>query len=94
MRFYGQGAGRYPTAHNVVQDCVDVMQGKGFYCEYGQKVTVSNSDLLRFYIRGEGWPEEKVAEKWENGIVTVPVSVTEVHNWLKEHSEAFIAAFA
>ena len=27
--FFGQGAGRYPTAYNVVQDCVDFSQGQG-----------------------------------------------------------------
>ena len=31
MSFYGQGAGRYPTAYNVVEDLVDVLSGKGFY---------------------------------------------------------------
>ena len=31
MSFFGQGAGRYPTAYNVVQDLVDVLAGKGFY---------------------------------------------------------------
>ena len=35
MSFYGQGAGRYPTAYNVVQDLVDVLGGKGFYAPYG-----------------------------------------------------------
>ena len=38
VMFYGQGAGRYPTAYNVVQDCVDILSGKGFYCSYGEKV--------------------------------------------------------
>ena len=26
--FYGQGAGRFPTAENVVQDCLTVLSGK------------------------------------------------------------------
>ena len=42
MSFYGQGAGRYPTAYNVVQDCVDLLEGKGFYSPYGEKTEVSN----------------------------------------------------
>ena len=32
--FYGQGAGRFPTAENVVQDCLTVLSGKrGFYTD-------------------------------------------------------------
>ena len=44
MSFYGQGAGRYPTAYNVVQDLVDVLEGKGFYAPYGEKVA-ADTDL-------------------------------------------------
>ena len=36
MSFYGQGAGRYPTAYNVVQDLVDVLEGKSFFAPYGE----------------------------------------------------------
>ena len=96
MSFYGQGAGRYPTAHNVVQDCVDVMSGKGFYCGYGSKVSVTNADQLRFYVRGQAdaWLLEKKEQQWGDAVVTEPVCVSEMHGWLKQHPEAFIAAFA
>ena len=96
MSFYGQGAGRYPTAHNVVQDCVDVLSGKGFYCGYGEKVNVTNSDELRFYVRGQvdTWLQTHQQECWGEAVVTKPVSVNEMHGWLKDHPEAFIAAFA
>ncbi len=92
--FFGQGAGRYPTAYNVVQDLVDLTRDTGFYCPYGPKVQVENDEKLRYYIRGgelSGFGDS-VAETWNDAIVTKPVSVTEVHAWLKDHADAFIAA--
>ncbi len=92
MSFYGQGAGRYPTAYNVVQDLVDVVNGKGFYAPYGGKVSACNGGKLTWYVRGS-WQGE-AAETWGGAVVTKPVSVTEMHAWLKENPEAFAAAFA
>ncbi len=92
MSFYGQGAGRYPTAYNVVQDLVDVVQGKGFYAPYGGKVAADNSEKLTWYVRGS-WPGE-AAETWGDAVVTKPVAVVEMHKWLKENPEAFAAAFS
>jgi len=90
MSFYGQGAGRYPTAYNVVQDCVDLLEGKGFYAPYGEKVSACNDGKLSYYVRGN-WNGE-IAETWGNAVVTKPVAVSEIHGWLKENPEAFIAA--
>ena len=92
MSFYGQGAGRYPTAYNVVQDLVDLLEGKGFYSPYGPKVDVDNSEKLTWYVRGS-WNGE-VKEVWGNAVVTGAVSVNEMHAWKQENPEAFIAAFA
>ena len=94
--FFGQGAGRYPTAYNVVQDCVDLLAGRGFYCPYGPKVTVDNSLCLRYYVRGEDLSAfaSKTAQVWGEAVITTPVCVAELHAWLKEHPEAFIAAMA
>ena len=96
MSFYGQGAGRYPTAHNVVQDCADVMAGKDFYSPYGPKTPATNTDTLRFYVRGnaDSWLADNTAESWGSAIVTKAVGVADMHAWLKDHPEAFIAAIA
>ena len=96
MSFFGQGAGRYPTAYNVVQDCADLLSGKGFYCGYGQKVAAVNDDELVFYVRGDrdAWLEDNASERWGSAVITKPVSVNAMHAWLKDHPDAFIAAFA
>ena len=92
--FFGQGAGRYPTAYNVVQDCMDFISGRGFYCPYGEKVPVTNKDELRYYVSGvwDAWLESRLLERWADAIVTRPISVAEMHRWLAAHPGAFIAA--
>ena len=90
MSFYGQGAGRYPTAYNVVQDLVDVLEGKSFYAPYGGKVASDTSLELTWYVRGN-WQGE-VAEKWGEAVVTKAVSVADMHAWIKANPDAFVAA--
>ena len=92
--FFGQGAGRYPTAYNVVQDLVDLTRGTGFYCPYGKQVKVENNEKLRYYVRGgdQSFFAGKVEENWNGAIVTAPVCVADIHSWLKENDGAFIAA--
>ena len=92
--FFGQGAGRYPTAYNVVQDLVDLTRGTGFYCPYGKKVQVENNEKLRYYVRGgdQSVFAGKIEESWNNAIITKPVCVADIHSWLKENEGAFIAA--
>ena len=90
MSFYGQGAGRYPTAYNVLQDCVDILAGKGFYSPYGGKVSAVNEEEMRYYVRGAKW--DNAEESWGSAVITKPVSVAKIHAWRKENPDAFIAA--
>ena len=90
MSFYGQGAGRYPTAYNVVQDLVDVLEGKSFYAPYGEKVVADSSVELSWYVRGN-WQGD-VREQWGEAVVTNAVSVADMHAWIKENPDAFVAA--
>ena len=94
MSLYGQGAGRYPTAYNVVQDCADLLSGNGYYSPYGGKVAADNSVTMSYYVRGDkdAWLEENKQETWGEAVVTKPVAVADMHAWLKEHPGTFIAA--
>ena len=94
MSFFGQGAGRYPTAYNVLQDCVDILNGKGFYCGYGKKMSAKNTAKIAYYVRGEqdAWLKANTKETWGAAVLTQPVAVEEMHAWRKEHPGAFIAA--
>lgn len=94
--FLGQGAGRYPTAYNVVQDCVDFLSGRGFYCSYGRKVSVDNKIAMRYYVRSshDPWLENNTDEHWGDAVITKPVYVETMHQWLKAHPTAFMAALS
>ena len=92
MSFYGQGAGRWPTSFNVMQDCVDILRGNGFYCAYGHKEEVRNEEKLRYYVRGGVNVPAAASESWGDAIITQPVSVSTMHVWRKENPTAFIAA--
>ena len=94
MSFYGQGAGRYPTAYNVVQDCMDFLSGNGFYVPYGEKVQVDNDDERCFYVRGasDAWLEANTADHWGEAVITKPVSVAGMHHWRKQYPNVFMAA--
>ena len=95
MSFYGQGAGRYPTAYNVLQDCLDILSGKGFYAPYGAKVTACNDEKCTYYVRGvkDAWLMENTKELLGDAVITVPVETGKMHAWRAEHPEVFIAAF-
>ena len=95
LSFYGQGAGRYPTADNVLQDCADILSDKGFYSPYGEKVQASNDEKRTYYVRGasDAWLEENTRENWGDAVITVPVETEKMHTWRKAHPDVFIAAF-
>ena len=87
--FYGQGAGRYPTAYNVLQDCVDVLGGVDcFYTDRLEPLRVDNSSVARpYYVRTNGvdkWLQARIDKMLDCGIMTKAVSVTEIHAWAKE----------
>ncbi len=94
MSFYGQGAGRYPTAYNVLQDCMDISLGHGFYCPYGSKTAAQNDETMCYYVRGDkdAWLEENAQQLWGDAVVTKPVAVSKMHSWLAAHPNTFIAA--
>ena len=96
MSFFGQGAGRYPTAYNVLQDCMDITLGKGFYSPYDGTVTAVNTEKMRYYVSGctDSYVQDNTAEVWGDAVVTKPVSVEDMHNWLKDKEGVFAAALA
>ena len=99
--FYGQGAGRYPTAYNVVQDLIDVaaMRAGGFSAT-GEDARVDNRSYVRqYYLRtsvSDPWLWGRTEERWETGIITCRLAASELHAWAAEATqkdpELFFAA--
>ena len=90
--FYGQGAGRYPTAYNAVADCLDILNGvKSFYTDVMEDKAPDNSaEKHAYYIRFKGsdcWLDSVKEAELGEGLVTKPVSVKEAHEWIKSALE-------
>jgi homoserine dehydrogenase len=101
--FFGQGAGRYPTAYNVVQDLLDIQSGvQGFYTDKFADASTNNAGALhRYYVRTNAkLPalDAVVEENWDGAVVTLPVSVAQMHelakSMLAEDDKSFFAAIS
>ena len=90
--FYGQGAGRFPTASNVMQDCLTVLSGKrGFYTDRAESARLVSAEAHPYYAR-TGAPDDflraHTAETWDNGaVITGAVDVYEMLAWAKGQLE-------
>lgn len=78
--YFGQGAGRYPTAANVVQDCLDLLAGEdGFYTETARPMAVEADAVAHpYYVRtrtADPWLESVTADRWDSGVITGAVPV-------------------
>ncbi|MFR6695377.1 MAG: hypothetical protein ACLUS6_16055 [Dysosmobacter sp.] len=90
--FYGQGAGRFPTAENVVQDCLTVLSGKrGFYTDKGRAHVPDQRRGAPCYVRTsapDAFLRDRTAETWDNGaVITGAVDVYEMLAWAKAQRE-------
>lgn len=84
--FFGQGAGRYPTAFNAVEDCLDIVAGKpGFYTQAMKPAPVlCGGEAHPYYVRTacpDAFLQSMTVEQWGDGVVTACVSVEEMLRW-------------
>lgn len=96
--FYGQGAGREPTAYNAVQDCVDILYGvDSFYTDKMIDAKADNSlDAHPYYVRcavEDAWLSSVKDFDCGDGIVTKAVSVAAMHSWVNKAKEADPSVF-
>lgn len=87
--FFGEGAGRLPTAAAVVQDLLDLCEKKqGFYTQIARPMPSNNMcEERRYYVRYivDTWFMDGCVEKrWGNGVLTRPVSPAQMHSWYVE----------
>ena len=98
---YGQGAGRYPAAYNVVQDLLDISAGKLSYTSSSRPLdNIDNRTFVRqYYVRtslSEPWLWTRTEERWESGVITCRLPASEMHAWANDarlkDPELFFAA--
>lgn len=87
--FFGEGAGRWPTAYAVVQDLLDLCENKkDFYSAAAWPMPSNNMcEERRYYVRYivDTWFMDGCVEKrWGNGVLTRPVSPAQMHSWYVE----------
>ncbi len=101
--FYGYGAGRYPTAYTVVEDCIDVAGGlKKAYNNKMSVPVIDNSDTIhKYYVRTDynnEWFTNLKKDTCGSGFITDSVSVSQMHAFCKEAlndgKECFIAGIS
>ena len=98
--FFGQGAGRFPTASNVMQDCLTVLAGeRGFYTAEAVPTPLCAAAAHPYYVRTaapDAFLHSRVADDWGTGVITGAVDVYEMLAWAKRQREidptCFIAA--
>ncbi len=96
--FYGHGAGRFPTAYTVAQDCIDVSASENdFALNSFKECSPDNSAVMHcYYVRTEKpteWLNSVTDKVWGKGIKTKPVSVAQMHEHMSKILEIDPSAF-
>lgn len=86
--FYGFGAGRFPTAYTVVEDCIDVANGNNLLYNNSLVDLVPDNTLSShcYYVRTDytdDWFDSLKKQKQKHGFITANVSVKEMHKFAK-----------
>ncbi|MBQ3071803.1 MAG: homoserine dehydrogenase [Oscillospiraceae bacterium] len=95
--FYGQGAGRFPTAANVVSDCLDILAGERDFYAKPVPASVDNSDAKHaYYVRTahrDAFLTGNCVTEGNGFVITKDISVDEMHRWAKEKAASDPALF-
>lgn len=96
--FFGQGAGRFPTASNVVQDCLTILAGdKSFYADKAVPAALDGSaEAHPYYVRTaapDDFLRSVTADAWGSGVITAAVNSYEMLAWAKRQLAADPACF-
>ena len=95
--YSGQGAGKFPTANNVIRDLYAILQGeKGLFPDKLVSVKTVNDRTKTFYIRTKDinaslekiCAEEKTCDGWYT-IVTKKITFEELQKALTDYSDYF-----
>lgn len=98
QRFFGAGAGGYPTAGNVLADCLEIVRGcTPFYTDRMRDMPIDHTlTAHRYYIRGA--EPDGARERWGAGYITETITTAQAHamaDKMKEKAPAlFMAALA
>ena len=101
MNFSGPGAGGYPTGYAVAHDCLDILfHQPGVYNWEMREIHLQNDAVSHpYYVRlsrESAWLSARAVEKWNTGVLTKPLAVSEMHAFAASEraagAEIFFAA--
>ena len=97
LRFEGQGAGKLPTAHAIIQDCQSIVRNKVIPLSCQNKIILDDETQLRnYYLRCSDRSYFKdIAETdiEDNIIITKPISLHTLKTHIQEsHDEHLFIA--
>ena len=97
--YFGPGAGRYPTAYTVVNDCIDIKNGvrHPYNTSCTEKKIDNGAVLQKYYIRtslNDAWVVSVADSKLGDGVVTKEIPVITLHENIKRIKKSDPAAFA
>ncbi len=96
LSFFGQGAGRFPTAETIVQDLIDIQSSASNKSRGIEPMAVCNDQEVHpYYIRTArvDLVQEVFAEDWNGAVLTQPLSVPALHALVKQVRERDPDAF-
>lgn len=87
-----------PTAANVVQDCLSILEGRtGFYAQKAVPTALDGTgEAHPYYVRTtapDEWLKQHTADVWDNGVVTGAVNTYEMLAWAKAQQKTDPACF-
>ena len=97
LTFQGQGAGKLPTAHAIIQDCQTIVRNRIIPLSCKNKIRLDDKTLLRnYYLRCSNHSYFKdIAETFiaENILITKPISLHTLRKYIQEsHDEHLFVA--
>ncbi len=90
--YIGQGAGKYPTAHAVVQDILSILEKRELSSEILENISIEKEYTSCFYIRSQNISSlQKFSSKLidEETILTKKINLLELLPWIDKNT--FIA---
>ena len=85
-RFFGQGAGKLPTAQTVVSDLIDIacLPGAAQFDGTGEALRIDNSQAARqYYVRTRAQLPLSAKALQNSAYLTEPVAVSRMHETLR-----------
>lgn len=91
--YIGQGAGKFPTAHAVVQDIISIYENRNVSAKISDEFFIENKYSSNFYIRTKniGIFSDIILEKInEDTIITKNISIKDLNNLSKNSNDTNI----